>query len=120
MSESIPFKAPRIYHIPEKQKKLAYFDMMEGNIKFREIESERPIPEFMSTGRVLDRIFVFGGKDKITKSICNFTLEIVPCLKNKEESFKTVERKRMPVKKSRAAVASLLDKFIVLIGGEDT
>ena len=113
---------PDIFYIDEKQHLIKHFDSVHKMI-FKEkilIENHK-IPMFTGIGSVQRRIFLFGGKETLTKAITNKSYEI----KQKKKGFFLKPINRLIKNRSRSAVASVdqningFNPFIVVIGGSD-
>ncbi|CDW91820.1 kelch motif family protein [Stylonychia lemnae] len=116
-------KLPVIYQIDENRCELKYFDLNQRQIFTRKISYDTHIiPLFTGVGSVLNRIFLFGGKDRRTKEITCQSYEVI---KGPYEDYDLALLNKMSKNRSRCAVASFnkkfgkFDPFLVIVGGSD-
>lgn len=68
---------PELFYIDEKKHVFKYFDFEKQLIEIKAINIDKlRIPMFTGVGSVASRIFMFGGKDTITKEITTKAFEL--------------------------------------------
>lgn len=69
---------PELFYIDEKKHIFKYFDFDNNQILAKQINYQKQmIPMFAGIGNVDRRIFLFGGKDTLTREITNKSYELV-------------------------------------------
>ena len=112
---------PPLYFINEKKRIFKFLDLETKQIVCKSFDSQhsRPfIPLFSGLGRVMDKVYLFGGKEPDTRLITNRSYEIV--WRKDSDQIAMVPINRMFKARSKHTVVGV-DKFecILIIGGSD-